>query len=396
MRLGNYILFSLALAASAFGCRKAESVADGSREVNFTVSHPEAQTRGNYALTGYDATEFVHKDQIGIFVMKSRDEGDNTPQSMNDMFKNYYNVGYYRSDATTNTWSPSTLGGQSTISVPVFPLAEERLDIYAYYPWAGLGDGTPIGDKSPVIVNIDDTQNIRFKILQNQTGTNKNYCNIMRAIPIKRRTFSVSNADSYNVNLQFEHIMCLVDINVYTDPADEEWEDGDALLLDKVVVLGTKVSTEGFFDIASPSPNVRTVNNAASSTSVYMIDTNAGTATASRVPDAFSGATPGGRMYQKRSVIIPPVSETSMDDPDIGEMAELEILLAMRFQSASGTSYSYSNRRYIAKGVTLESGKRYVFNMWVRKNDPAQQVLTVRASAVTTWDATYTWNTDFD
>ncbi len=394
MRSGKYILLSLALAALVFGCRKAESDADASREVNFSVAHP-AQTRG-YGLTGYDATEFANTDQIGIFVMKSREVGDDTPQSMSDMFKNYYNVGYNRSSPTINTWSPSTLGNQVTISVPVFPLAEEPLDIYAYYPWAGLGNKTPVGDGSPVIVNIDDTHNIRFKILQNQTNTNKNYCNIMRARPIKRRTFSISDAASYNVELQFEHVMSLVDINVYTDNANG-WDNGDILLLDKVVVLGTKVSTEGFFDIASDTPNVRITHNASSSnSSVYMVDANAGGINASRVPDAFSGATPGGRMYMKRSVVIPPVSLTSEDDPGPDEMGELEILLAMRFQPAGGTAYSYTNRRYVVKGVTLESGKRYAFNMRVRKNDPEQQVLTVRASASADWDATYTLDTEFN
>ncbi len=388
-RIINIFILAAALLLGACTNDMPQDTPDGAhgRELLISASMLTDGSRAN-GSTGYSDTQFALNDEIGIFVVKDRPDIAQNPITVLDIYKNYFNVGYYKKNALeTDFWTSVTSpGNQPVLYAP--QTDSSPLNIYAYYPWASYTE-------QQVITNMYNSQAIKFKISQEQTGAKKNLCNIMRAIPITGRVFD-GTAEKYKIKFQFEHILSLVETRIKVDHDDPTWNQFDTMKLHKIVVLGKKISTEGSFDITGEDPNVRISSNSTSAlTSVYMADPEVGTL----VPDAYTGATTGAthRDHLVRSVIIPPIPEgTSNDNVEVGQMADMEILLALQWKKAGETFYRNTNRRYIIKGVTIESGKRYVFNITLRKDDVPQQIITVNAVSSNNWTDNFDWSTTFE
>ncbi len=348
-------------------------------------SSPRTPSRADgsgYGKTTYEATTFADDDVIGIFMTK-HNEDPGEPLKLENIYKNYFNVGYYHKAATSTWVNMSNNPAQPMICVPI---SEKSYDFYAYYPWAPSG-------KTKIVTNCDNSQKIEFAILQDQAVANMPLCNVMRAQPVRGKTFNYGDASTWKVELKFEHILSLIEFQISRRPGSG-WDADDELVLDRVVVLGTSISTEGHFDIAGPNPNVEIKRTLTSKNSVFKADAATGTA----IPDAVTGATPGGRDYLRRTVIVPPVPMTDPEFiPAVGEQAEVEFLIAMRWRENSSTpTWEYTYRRFIAKGVEFKSGKRYIFKMLVGKETPPQHLISITASHEGDWDAEYTWDTTFN
>ncbi len=377
----RFILFlPLAVMLLSVSCAKEDIPEEGDSFVFQAAIAGETR----YPHTNYEATEFdIDNDSIdciGVFVTKPTDG----VLTVNDVYQNYFNIGYRYNGTLADgnrVWKPYMSG--TNIKVPVLPT---ELNFYAYYPWVQLG-------QTPTILNCLDSESITFRILQDQAVSNMPRCNIMRA-KVKGGTYY--NNNSYKtVTFQFEHVLTLYEFRIWgaDDPADPDnkWEDGDELRLDRVVVLGNKISTEGKFDIEGDDPNVRiTTNHTSSNSSIYKADTPV---TGSALPltvDGVTGATkPGGKTYMRRTVIAPPlVVDPASTTPEVGERADLEFLIEMRWRPAGEVNWKSTNRRYIVKRGTFKSGHKYLFEMKVTKHPLPQYDIVVTGKS-TTWNGGY-------
>ncbi len=344
----------------------------------------DVATRANgagYGTTSYESTTFANDDVIGIFMTRHNPD-PSQPLALEDIYKNYFNVGYYNVASSSKWTNLGSNPAQPQISVPI---NNKGYDFYAYYPWAPSG-------KTQIVTNCDNSQQIQFTILQDQAVANMPLCNVMRAVPVRNQTFDYGISSTWTVDLRFEHILSLIEFQI-SRSHDSGWDADDELMLDRVVVLGTAISTEGYFDIAGPDPDVKIKRTLTSKNSIFKADAAAGTA----VPDAVTGATPGGRPYLRRTVIVPPVPTTRTDFlPEPGQQAEVEFLIALRWRETSSAPWEYTYRRYIAQAVTFESGKRYIFKLRVNKLDPPQHPISITAEQTGNWDDTFTWGTTFN
>ncbi len=370
-------------------CQKQEEASDPATvivpafgaEIASPSSSYSPSTRANgtkYGTTSYEATTFADDDVIGIFMTKHIDN-PNQPFTLADIYHGYFDVGYYK--ATTKWTNMTSNPAQPQICVPI---AHDAFDFFAYYPWAPSG-------KTKIVTNCDNSKQIQFAILQDQAVDNMPLCNVMRAV-VRNKVFNYSDASTWTVNLQFEHILSLIEFQISRDP-NSTWDIDDELLLDRVVVLGSKISTEGSFDISGPLPNVQINRTLTSKNSIFKADP-----TGTEVPDAVTGATPiAQRKYLRRTVIVPPVSTTATNvvlEP--GDQAEVEFLIAMRWRESPSAEWEYTYRRYIAEGVTFESGKKYLFKMRVSKIETPQHPLSIKVEQSGNWDDTYVWGTTFN
>ncbi len=338
-----------------------------------------------YGSTGYQDIKFAVSDQIGVFATRTRKDAE--PVTANDIFHGFANIGY-RSGSSYASW---TCLVSTPIRVPLFP--STMLDIYAYYPHASAAE---LNAKTNIIINTSDLHNISFRIHQNQTVTNLNLCNIMRAVPILNQSYTSTK----KVTLTFKHILTFLEFQIYLDSTsdieEERWATGDTVFLDRVVALGNKISTEGTFDLVDPAgPNVKITTNATTSnSSIYKAD-----ATGTPIVDGVTGATPGGLHYLRRHMIIPPadiVIDGEDVDPSEGEQGDMEVMLELRYIPAGETTVVSANRHYfVPRGTKFESGKKYIIKLPVKRNAPVPQKLIVIEESIVGWQTnSQTFNFD--
>lgn len=380
---GNHLYILLVGLCSFIGCTHADEELVSDNQAGEDPIEIFANIEGNvrtraYGDTGYEDTKFAAADQIGVFATRTRKDSD--PVTLNDIFHGFANVGYSRhATAAINAWNP--IMGTVTVKAPLFP--STMLDIYAYYPHAAL---TQLNAKTNIIINTNDLHNVTFRIHQNQTQTNMKLCNIMRAIPILNQSYTSSK----RVTLTFQHILSYLEFQIYLDstsPVEEErWEAGDIVYLDRVVALGNKISTEGSFDLVDPAgPNVKITTNATTSNgSIYKAD-----ATGTPIVDGVTGATEGGLRYLRRHMIVPPVDivgDSENVDPSKGEQGDMEVMLELRYMPAGGGETVSANRHYfVAAGTKLESGKKYVIKVPIKKAALTPQKLIVIEENILGW-----------
>ncbi len=340
-------------------------------QIQASIDNGFAGTKG-YGTTSYrDAVYFDTADQIAVFATRTRKDGQ--PGTNNDVFASFYDLGYKAPSVSTptNGWTLARSG--VGVYIPFFP--STRLDMFAYYPWPDIAQ---MNEGKNTIINTNDIRKIHFRIYQDQTTTTLNLCNIMRARPVLNQSYTSA---SRTVTFVFEHLMSLLEFYIYKDGAityhegttdpdpDKTWMEGDSLILRRVVVLGKRISTEGYFDLTGPDPNVRiTEISSMYNEAIYKKDSNGTllhTLEVGKQIDAYTQATPGAR----RHVIIPPVDMIPEDlpDPQDGEQSEMEIMVELQWKPAGGTHFEYTNRRGIVRGYRFQSGKKYIIDIPIRK-----------------------------
>ncbi len=362
--------------------------------IQASIGNGYGGTKG-YGDTNYrDATSFASADQIAVFATRSRKDGK--PVTNADVFASFYDLGYKAPGTPTVKWSQARPG--VGIFIPFFE--STLLDMYAYYPWPDI---VQMNAGTNTIINTNDINNIHFRIYQDQTTDNLNLCNIMRAKPVRGKSYPPTNDATKTVSFEFEHLMSLLEFYIYkdsttifkegTDEPDPErnWAVGDSLKLWRVVVLGKRISTEGYFDLTGDNANVRiTEISSMYNESIYKKDSQ-GTAL-NTLPDAITGATPGAR----RHVIIPPVAyiPSELEDPKDGEQSEMEIMVELQWKPVGGTQYEYTNRRGIVKGYGFESGKKYIIDIPIQKRPVENHGELIIREAHEGW-TNATWATSF-
>lgn len=348
-----------------------------------------------YGETGYQNTYFANLDQIGIYVTRTRTDGQ--PAGIENIYAQYQNLGYKYS-TSTSAWTILDYTDPQAIKIPMF--STTRLDLYAYYPFAARAQ---VNAGTNIIQNANDPHNISFRILQAQTPANLGLCNIMRA-QYKNQSYSKALPASTPALLEFKHIMTLLEFKVckdnteyykedQPDEIDPEatWAPNDSIFLKNIVVLGQKISTEGMFDVMGDDPNVRVTRSVYAKGSVYKKDNATGTAL--KMFDATTGAT------MRRHIIIPPVPPIPADEPDpdseLGEQGSMEIMLELEWKPAGATQRTSTNRHYIVKGMQFEGGKKYVVYLLVKRQSTGLQKITQVNCTATPWDNT-TWSVTFN
>ncbi len=320
-----------------------------------------------YGSTDYEATTFASADQIGVFATRTRKDGGRITEL--DIFHGFANVGYKSGTSSTAKWS--VLVSSAVIKAPLFP--GTRLNLYAYYPHASR---TELNAKSNIIINTNDLHAITFRIQQNQTVDNLSLCNIMRAVPVIDQSYP---GKTPRVTLTFKHILTYLEFHIYldstSDDLEERWGTDDVVLLDRVVALGNKISTEGSFDLVDDDPKVTLSGNITTANgSIYKADSKG-----TPVVDGVSGATPSAEKlkYLRRHMIILPahIEKEGKDiDPSKGEQADMEVLVELRYIPANTTDTIVTNRHYfVPSNTTFESGKKYVVKVPVKRLKSANQ-----------------------
>ncbi len=360
------------------GCANVDEVSTTGEEVSqdpidiFAHVEDDAVTKA-YGSTDYEATTFAAADQIGVFATRTRKDGGRITEL--DIFHGFANVGYKSGSLPTSRWT--VLVSSAVIKAPLFP--GTRLNLYAYYPHAGIIEQNA---KSNIIINTNDLHAITFRIHQNQTVNNLPLCNIMRAVPVLDAGYP---GKTPKVTLTFEHILSYLEFHVYLDSTSDDpeecWETGDVVLLDRVVALGNKISTEGSFDLVDDDPKVTISSNVTTATgSIYKADSKG-----TPIVDGMTGATPSAERlsYLRRHMIILPAHiEKDGEDVDSskGEQADMEVLVELRYVPANTSDTTVANRHfYVPAPTTFESGKKYVIKVPVKRpNSAGQERLNVQ------------------